>query len=114
MSKDNDAANNITHAAIKKVLERVGKHQGVIGSVLCDMQGLPLQSTVAPDDAEAISAYCGSLVGKVGHVTEEITGELPKSIRIETTIGDIEIIPDYTTEITIVALIQRKSSSTKH
>ena len=114
MSKDNDAANNITPAAIKKVLERVGKHQGVIGSVLCDMQGLPLQSTVAPDDAEAISAYCGSLVGKVGHVTEEITGELPKSIRIVTTYGDIEIIQDYTTEITIVALIQRKSSSTKH
>ncbi|MFW9929001.1 MAG: roadblock/LC7 domain-containing protein [Candidatus Thorarchaeota archaeon] len=98
---------SISHTAIKKVLERVGKHTGVVGAVLCDSTGLPLQSTLPPDDAEAISAQCGSLVGKVKSVTEEITGESPKSIRIETTNGDIEIIPDYATEITIVALIQR-------
>lgn len=101
-------ASNISHSAIKKVLERVGKHQGVVGSVLCDLQGLPLQSTLPPDDAEAISAQCGSLVGKIRHVTEQITGEEPKSIRIETSNGDVELIPDFASEITIVALIQRK------
>ena len=101
---------SISHAAIKKVLERVGSHTGVVGSVLCDLQGLPLQSTLPPDDAESIRAQCGSLVGKVKTVTEEITGEIPRSIRIETTNGDIEIIPDYSTEITIVALIKRKGA----
>ena len=99
--------------AIKRVLERVGKHHGVVGAVLCDLQGLSLQSTLPPEDAEAISAQCGSLVGRVKTVTEEITGEIPQSIRIETTNGDIEIIPDYNTEITIVALIQRQSATSR-
>ena len=100
----------ISRQAIKKVLDRVGKHQGVVGTVLCDSSGLPLLSSMSPDDAEAISAQVGSLVGKIMKATQEITGEMSRSIRIETTNGDIEIIPDYTTEITIVALVQRKSS----
>lgn len=100
----------ISRKAIKKVLDRVGKHQGVVGTVLCDSSGLPLLSSMSPDDAEAISAQVGSLVGKIMKATQEITGETSRSIRIETTNGDIEIIPDYTTEITIVALVQRKSS----
>lgn len=98
----------ISRQAIKKVLERVGRHEGVVGTILCDMYGLPLQSTMGPDDSEAISAQVGSLIGKIKSVAQNITGELPKTIRIETTNGDIEIIPDFQTEINIIALIQRK------
>ena len=98
----------INRQAIKKVLERVGKHEGVVGTVLCDMYGLPLQSTMSPDDSEAISAQVGSLVGKIKNVAHDITGELPRTIRIETSNGDVEIIPDFSTEINIVALIQRR------
>jgi len=108
MSKQLDQG--ISQSAVKNVLDRVSKHPGVVGTVLCDLQGLSLQSGLNPDDAEVISAQCGSLVGKVKHVTEQILGETPRSIRIETNNIDIEIIPDYSTEITIVALIQRKSS----
>ncbi|MHA2366611.1 MAG: roadblock/LC7 domain-containing protein [Candidatus Hodarchaeales archaeon] len=102
-------AGNISRQAIKKVLDRVGKHKGVVGTVLCDSFGLPLQSSLGPDDAEDISAQVGSLVGKIKNATQEITGEISRTIRIETTNGDVEIIPDYTTEITIVALVQRKT-----
>jgi predicted regulator of Ras-like GTPase activity (Roadblock/LC7/MglB family) len=104
-------SNEINRQAIKKVLERVGRHEGVVGTVLCDMYGLPLQSTMAPDDSEAISAQVGSLIGKIKYVTQDITGELPRTIRIETTNGDVEIIPDFETEINIIALIQRKGMS---
>ena len=100
-------SDEINRHAIKKVLERVGRHEGVVGTVLCDMFGLPLQSTMAPDDSEAISAQVGSLVGKIKSVTQDITGELPRTIRIETTNGDVEIIPDFQTSMNIVALIQR-------
>ena len=103
-------SNEINRQAIKKVLERVGRHEGVVGTVLCDMYGLSLQSTMSPDDSEAISAQVGSLIGKIKSVTQEITGELPRTIRIETTNGDVEIIPDFATEINIIALIQRRDA----
>lgn len=98
----------ISRQAIRKVLDRIKKHEGVVGTVLCDMEGLPLQSSMSPDDSEAISAQVGSLLGKIKNVTKEITGDMPRTIRIETTNGDVEIIPDYNTEITIVALVQRR------
>ena len=104
-----DPKGAISRQAIKKVLDRVGKHKGVVGTVLCDSFGLSLLSSMSPDDAEAISAQVGSLVGKIKLATQEITGELSRSIRIETTNGDIEVIPDYETEITIVALVHRKA-----
>ena len=97
----------ISQQAIKKVIERVGKHKGVYGTVICDSYGLPLQSDINPDEAESIAAHVGSLVGTIKRVTCEIVPDaLPSSIRIETTDGNIEIIPDYNTEITIVAFVK--------
>lgn len=98
----------ISRQAIKKVMERVGKHSNVVGTVLCDMYGLPLESSMPPEDGEAIAANIASLVGKIKSVSQEITGDQPKSIRIETSAGVIEVIPDYEAEITVVALIQQR------
>ncbi|MHA2295354.1 MAG: roadblock/LC7 domain-containing protein [Candidatus Hodarchaeales archaeon] len=99
----------ISQQAIKAVISKVGKHRGVYGTVVCDSYGLPLQSDLDPDTAESIAAHVGSLVGVIKKVTGEIvTGTLPSSIRIETTNGNIEIIPDFNTEITIVAMVKEE------
>ncbi|MFW9992235.1 MAG: roadblock/LC7 domain-containing protein [Candidatus Odinarchaeota archaeon] len=101
----------ISQQAIKAVISRVGKHKGVYGTVICDSYGLPLQSDLDPDTAESIAAHVGSLVGVIKKVTSEIvTDALPSSIRLETSDGNIEIIPDFNTEITIVAMVKEEGA----
>jgi len=104
----NREAGHLSSEAMQKVIKRVGKHRGVKGVVLCDSFGLSLQSNLPPNDAENIAAQTGSLIGKVKQVTTEVAEELPTSLRIETTDQDIEIIPDFETEITIVAMLEKQ------
>jgi len=42
--------------------------------------------------------------------TEEISQEIARSIRLELEVGDVEIIPDYDSEIIIIALVKREST----
>lgn len=104
MSKE---SGHLSSEAMQRVIQKLGKHRGVEGVVLCDSSGLSLQSNLSPNIAENIAAQTGSLVGKVRQVTTEIANELPSSMRIETSLQDIEIIPDFETEITIVAMIEK-------
>ncbi len=104
-------AGYLSQQALEKVISSVGKHKGVIGAVLCDTDGLPLQSSLSPEDTENVAAQVASLVGKVRYITKEISHELARSIRLELEVGDVEIIPDYNAEIIIVALVKRDSTN---
>lgn len=103
----------ISNEAMKKVIESVGKHKGVWGAVLCDTDGLPLQSSLPSDDTERVAAHVGSLMGKVRSITKEIAKETARSVRLELEKGDVEIIPDYDSEIIIVAMVNRKDTGEK-
>ena len=103
-------AGYLSHQALEKVIESVGKHKGVYGAVLSDTDGLPLQSSLPGEDTERVSAHVASLVGKVKNISKEISQEIARSIRLELEVGDVEIIPDYDSEIIIIALVKRESS----
>jgi predicted regulator of Ras-like GTPase activity (Roadblock/LC7/MglB family) len=100
----------LSHQALEKVIESVGKHKGVYGAVLSDTDGLPLQSSLPSEDTERVAAHVASLVGKVRYISEEISQEAARSVRLELEVGDVEIIPDYDSEIIIIALVKRESS----
>lgn len=99
----------ISQQAMKKIVDQVGAHKGVTGALISDSDGLPLYSSdnIIPDSVEAISASIASLVGKVRKVCMEVADEDATSIRVEMEKGDVEIIPDYKSGVTIIALIQR-------
>ena len=50
-------AGYLSHQALEKVIESVGKHKGVYGAVLTDTDGLPLQSSLPPEDTERVAAH---------------------------------------------------------
>ena len=100
----------LSQQALEKVIESVGKHKGVYGAVLSDTDGLPLQSSLPGEDTERVAAQVASLVGKVKHISQEIAQEAARSVRLELEVGDVEIIPDYDSEIIIIALVKRESS----
>ena len=100
----------LSQQALEKVIESVGKHKGVYGAVLSDTDGLPLQSSLPSEDTERVAAHVASLVGKVKYISEEISQEAARSVRLELEVGDVEIIPDYDSEIIIIALVKRESS----
>ena len=101
----------LSQQALEKVIESVGKHKGVYGAVLSDTDGLPLQSSLPGEDTENVSAHVASFVGKVRTISKEISQEEARSIRLELEVGDVEIIPDYGSEIIIIALVKRESST---
>lgn len=103
-------AGYLSQQALEKVIQSVGKHKGVYGAVLCDTDGLPLQSSLPPEETEKVSAHVASLVGKVRIISKEISQEIARSIRLELQVGDVEIIPDFDSEIIIVALVKREST----
>jgi len=104
-------AGYLSQQALEKVIESVGKHKGVYGAVLSDTDGLPLQSSLPEEDTERVAAHVASLVGKVRNISREISQEEARSVRLELEVGDVEIIPDYNSEIIIIALVKRESST---
>ncbi|MHA2279068.1 MAG: roadblock/LC7 domain-containing protein, partial [Candidatus Kariarchaeaceae archaeon] len=63
------------------------------------------------EDTERVAAHVASLVGKVKYISKEISQEAARSVRLELEVGDVEIIPDYDSEIIIVALVKRESNT---
>ncbi len=106
-------AGYITQEAMKKVIETVGRHKGVYGAVICALDGLPLQSNLDVDTAEEISAQMASFVGKLRQVCREVANEEVMSVRLEFERGDVEVIPDFETEITIIALVKKQRPTLK-
>ena len=86
---ESERSGYISNEAMKKVIESVGKHKGVWGAVLCDTDGLPLQSSLPSDDTEKVAAHVGSLMGKVKSITKEIAKESARSVRLELEKGEV-------------------------
>ena len=104
-------AGYLSQQALERVISSVGKHKGVYGAVLSDTDGLPLQSSLPPEDTEKVAAQVASLVGRIRYISREISQETARSIRLELEAGDVEIIPDYDSEIIIIALVKRDSTT---
>ncbi len=98
----------IFQEALQRIISNLERHKHVVGVVICDDQGLPLHSNMDAILAEEISAQIASLVGKIYHVTKEIARDAPQVIRLEFANKDFEIIPDVSTGVIIIALVDKK------
>lgn len=93
---------------LRRIVANLERHKHVVGVVICDDQGLPLHSNMDAVRAEEISAQIASLVGKIYHVTKEIASDAPQTIRLEFANKDFDIIPDVSTGVVIIALVDKK------
>ncbi len=105
MSRSGDP---IFQEALQRIVANLERHKHVVGVVICDDQGLPLHSNMDAIFAEEISAQIASLVGKIYHVTKEIASDAPQVIRLEFANKDFEVIPDVSTGVIIIALVDKK------
>jgi predicted regulator of Ras-like GTPase activity (Roadblock/LC7/MglB family) len=87
---------------LKLIVQKFGSREGVYGTLICDKDGLPLQSDMASADAEALAAHVASLMGKVHGVAEEIgRGELSF---VNITLQEAEILIAPESDFTLVVL----------
>lgn len=104
--KDSFATPSILQATVKKLSAR----EGVRGILVCDAEGMSLQTTLPSERAEAVSAHISSLVSKINSVKDELDqGELA-SIFIEGDKSEVIITPDFESGFTIVVLRDKKGA----
>ncbi len=103
----NEGTRGLSQQALERIIANVGRYKGVTGAVICDEQGLPLQSNLPVQVAEELSAQIASLVGKIYHVSREIANDVPHSIRLEMKNTNLEIIPDVENGIIIIAQLEK-------
>lgn len=106
----NDSSQGLSQQVLERIIANVGRYKGVTGAVVCDEQGLPLQSNLPVHVAEELSAQVASLVGKIHHVAQEIANDVPHSIRLELKNVNLEIIPDVENGIIIIAQLEKRST----
>ena len=95
---------------LRRTVEKFSQREGVKGILVCDKEGLTLQSNLPTTDAETISAHVASLVTKVYRVAEAIgKGEL-SSIFIEMMQHEVLLTPDPESGFTIVVLKEKSTS----
>ncbi|MFX0211532.1 MAG: roadblock/LC7 domain-containing protein [Promethearchaeota archaeon] len=96
----------IAPETLKAIIKKFGGREGVYGTLICDRDGLPLQSDLPAHDAEAVSAHVASLVGKVEKVAEEIGhGEL-SFVTVTLTESEVLVAPEE--DFTLVVLRKKK------
>ncbi|MHA1821438.1 MAG: roadblock/LC7 domain-containing protein [Promethearchaeota archaeon] len=83
----------IDNKSIKAIVKRFSSMEGVRGVIVCDSEGLPIQSDLDTETTESVAAYITSLVGRAVNICEALKeGEL-NFIRLETAKGEVMIAP---------------------
>ena len=78
--------------SIKAIVKRFSTMEGVRGVIVCDADGLPIQSDLDTETTEATAAYITSLIGRARNTADALKeGEL-KFVRLETSKGEVMII----------------------
>lgn len=68
--------------------------EGVRGVIVCDSEGLPIQSDLPTEITEATAAYITSLVGKSRSTCDALKEGDLHFIRLETEKGEVMIAPE--------------------
>lgn len=80
--------------SIKAIVKRFSSMEGVRGVIVCDSEGLPIQSDLDTETTEATAAYITSLIGRAKNTCDALKeGEL-KFVRLETEKGEVMIAPE--------------------
>jgi predicted regulator of Ras-like GTPase activity (Roadblock/LC7/MglB family) len=92
---------------LQNTIKRLAARRGVKGILVCDEDGLPLQSNLPQSDAERVSAHVSSLVKKVRSVSDALDHGKLQSVYVEMPQSEIIITPDESAGFTIVVLKER-------
>ena len=80
--------------SINAIVKRFSTMEGVRGVIVCDADGLPIQSDLDTETTEATAAYITSLIGRARNTADALKeGEL-KFVRLETSKGEVMIAPE--------------------
>lgn len=77
--------------SIKAIVKRFSSMEGVRGVIVCDQEGLPIQSDLDTETTEKTAAYITSLIGRARNICDALKeGELA-FVRLETAKGEVMI-----------------------
>ncbi|UCE13681.1 MAG: roadblock/LC7 domain-containing protein [Candidatus Heimdallarchaeota archaeon] len=94
-------------SVLQNTIKRLAARRGVKGILVCDEDGLPLQSNLPQSDAERVSAHVASLTKKVRSVSDALNHGRLQSVYVEMPKSEIIITPDEAAGFTIVVLKDR-------
>jgi predicted regulator of Ras-like GTPase activity (Roadblock/LC7/MglB family) len=76
---------------IRAIVKRFSSMEGVRGVIVCDQEGLPIQSDLDTETTEKTAAYITSLIGRARNICDALKeGELA-FVRLETAKGEVMI-----------------------
>ena len=77
--------------SIRAIVKRFSSMDGVRGVIVCDQEGLPIQSDLDTETTEKTAAYITSLIGRARNICDALKeGELA-FVRLETAKGEVMI-----------------------
>jgi predicted regulator of Ras-like GTPase activity (Roadblock/LC7/MglB family) len=82
--------------SIKAIVNKFMQEEGVRGVIICDGEGLPIQSSFKGEQierTEEISAYITSLIGRAKQTCEVLGEGSLNFVRLETSKGEVMIAP---------------------
>ncbi|MHA1370216.1 MAG: roadblock/LC7 domain-containing protein [Promethearchaeota archaeon] len=92
----------IDNKALKEVVKRFASREDVRGVIVCDSEGLPIQSDLDAETTELVSAHVTSLVGRARKVVNGLQEGSLHFLKIEDDKGEVLIAPDEAGLILIV------------
>ncbi|MHA1338455.1 MAG: roadblock/LC7 domain-containing protein [Promethearchaeota archaeon] len=78
---------------IKAIVKRFSSMEGVRGVIVCDSEGLPIQSDLDTETTEATAAYITSLIGRAKAICDALKEGNLNFVRLETEKGEVMIAP---------------------
>ena len=76
---------------LQAIIKRFSSKEGVRGVIICDQEGLPIQSDLDTETTEKTAAYITSLIGRARNICAALNeGELA-FVRLETEKGEVKI-----------------------
>ncbi|MCP4760725.1 MAG: roadblock/LC7 domain-containing protein [archaeon] len=79
--------------SIKAIVKRFSSMEGVRGVIVCDAEGLPIQSDLDTETTEATAAYITSLIGRATNICDALKEGGLKFVTLETAKGQVMIAP---------------------
>ena len=80
--------------SIKAIVKRFSSMEGVRGVIVCDSEGLPIQSDLDTETTEATAAYITSLIGHARNTCAALKEDGLKFVRLETGKGEVMLAPE--------------------
>jgi predicted regulator of Ras-like GTPase activity (Roadblock/LC7/MglB family) len=77
--------------SIRAIVKRFSSMEGVRGVIVCDQEGLPIQSDLDTETTEKTAAYITSLIGRARNICDALKEGDLAFVRLETAKGEVMI-----------------------